>query len=160
MATLPIASELVPQSDLNLSSRIEYAVVSATGHAKCAAGGVAVDSTKHMAIERVRNIQFEDDVLAFYDAGPLYDRKVLVDVTRTANIAERHWKVSEDIALLSYQGGGCVRIQKSSAVEEIICASGCECSVGVRFASAVRAEGIERRCVRADERAPGMVLNR
>ena len=97
-------SELVPQGDLKLPSRIEYAVVSAAGHTKRAAGGIAVDSTKHMAIEGVGNVQFEDDALAFGDVSAFYDREVLVDVARAANIAERHRQISEDIALLGNQG--------------------------------------------------------
>src|SRR6266850_1372480 len=120
MAVLSEASELIPQGDLNLPSCIEYAVASAARHTKCAAARIAVDSSKDMAIEGVGNIQFEDEALAFGDASALYDRKVLVDVAGTSDIAERHREVSEDIALLGNQARGRVRVQESRAIEEIV----------------------------------------
>lgn len=105
IATFGGVLELISQSDLKLPSCIEHAMVSASRHAKCAAGRIAVDSAKHMAIECIGNIQFKADVLAFGDVRALYDRKILIDVAGTANIAEGHRQVTENETLLGNEAG-------------------------------------------------------
>ena len=64
-------------------------MTTAAGDPESGAGDVAVYVAERMPIERVRNVQLENEDVRFKQGCSFDDRKVLVDETRISYIAER-----------------------------------------------------------------------
>lgn len=82
-------SELISQAHLDYPRGIQDAATASAGNTKRRASDIAIYSAESVAVERVRNIQLENEGMGFKKRSSFDDGKVLVDVARIADIAER-----------------------------------------------------------------------
>lgn len=81
-------SELVAQRQLNLANRAYNVIATTPGNAKGTISDVPVTRAKNMAVESVWNVNLKDDGLIFMYGCAFQDRKVLVEVALTSNVAQ------------------------------------------------------------------------
>ena len=82
-------SELISQAHLDYAGRVDDAMTTAAGNSERGAGDVAVYVAERMPIERIRNIQLENENMRFKQRRSFDDGEIFVDETGITNVAER-----------------------------------------------------------------------
>ena len=83
------SSELISQTYLEYPGRGDDAMTTAAGDAKRGASDIAIYVAEGVAVERVRNVQLENEFVRFKQRRPLDDGKIFVEETGITNVAER-----------------------------------------------------------------------
>src|SRR6266478_883926 len=143
-------SELVAQGELHLSG----AVNSSKDRSECAVARPRVRPAENMAVERVDEFRLQCDGLRFEETHSLDNRKVLIEISLTAELTGYARHVSERIPTLCNQIGS-IRIDKRCAVEIGGACSCRESSIKALFATACARVGcaclIKRRSPRTEQ---------
>src|ERR1700745_2648353 len=92
--------EFVAKDKLNGSRTVEHGPASTSRHTKGGISRDAIQLAESMAGKGVGNIGFEGQELIFSNGRSLDDRKILVDISGSANLAQRDWKIAEGVSTL------------------------------------------------------------